>query len=185
MAQGSHEDMVAHGRKRLLPFLAGDRLSSIDEDRVRAWLVTMGRVALPARVVTTLRSGKLVRRGKHSHIARVVRADVRQRIALAGRLTTPGGNPLADVPVEVLERVSLPETPWRQVGSIRTSTKGRFNYRAAAGPNASSNFAIPGRHAARRDTLRANRRPGGGHDVLPIAASHGERWLRPIPRATP
>lgn len=41
MTPGSHQDMVTHGRKRLLPFFGEDRLSAIDEDRVRAWLSEM------------------------------------------------------------------------------------------------------------------------------------------------
>jgi hypothetical protein len=34
---GSHLDLTAHGRKRLLPFFGEDQLSSIDSDRVREW----------------------------------------------------------------------------------------------------------------------------------------------------
>ena len=38
---GSHVDLMTRGRKRLVPFFGSDRLSQIDEDRVRMWLTTM------------------------------------------------------------------------------------------------------------------------------------------------
>jgi len=41
LTPGSHLDLVTHGRKRLLPFFGPDQLSSIDSERVRAWLTTM------------------------------------------------------------------------------------------------------------------------------------------------
>jgi hypothetical protein len=41
MTAGSYEDFATQGRKRLIPFLGDDRLSSIDEARVRDWLGTM------------------------------------------------------------------------------------------------------------------------------------------------
>jgi protein-disulfide isomerase/integrase len=41
MTGGSLQDFETHGRKRLLPFFADDRLARIDEERVREWLADM------------------------------------------------------------------------------------------------------------------------------------------------
>ena len=41
MTSGSHQDFATHGRKPLLPYFGQDKLSAIDEDRVRDWLETM------------------------------------------------------------------------------------------------------------------------------------------------
>lgn len=46
LTKGGYEDMETHGRLRLLPFFGPHRLSTIDEDLVRAWLTRM--VALTA-----------------------------------------------------------------------------------------------------------------------------------------
>ena len=41
LTPGSHQDFVNHGRKRLLPFLAETRISTVDEATVREWLESM------------------------------------------------------------------------------------------------------------------------------------------------
>jgi hypothetical protein len=41
LTPGAHLDLVAHGRKRLVPFFGRDLLSSIDSERVREWLAEM------------------------------------------------------------------------------------------------------------------------------------------------
>jgi hypothetical protein len=41
MTPGSHRDLIAHGRKRIVPFFGHDPLAKIDEERVREWLATM------------------------------------------------------------------------------------------------------------------------------------------------
>jgi len=43
MTAGSHQDLLTHGRKHLLPYFASLRLSEIDEESVRDWLATMAR----------------------------------------------------------------------------------------------------------------------------------------------
>lgn len=108
-------------------------------------------IALPARVVTNLRAGKLLRHGKRVRMTRVVRVRHGDRVAIAGRLTTPGGNPLAAASIDVFQRVSLAGQPWRRIGSIRTSSKGRFRYQAPAGPNRVVRF-----HYAGTPTLRGS-----------------------------
>jgi site-specific recombinase XerC len=82
MTSGSHQDFATHGRKRLLPFFGQDRLSAIDEDRVRAWLETMvdaGTLAPKtvnnARTCLSVVLREAVRRG---HLARNPCEGVRQ-----------------------------------------------------------------------------------------------------------
>ena len=41
LTPGAHVDLMAHGRKRLVPFFGADLLSSIDGERVREWLAEM------------------------------------------------------------------------------------------------------------------------------------------------
>ena len=79
---------------------------------------------LPLRVATRLAVGKPTRvrardaKGKW-RTRTVLRVNPSARfgrtIPLRGRLTMPGGNPLADAEVEVWERVKLPSADWRQV----------------------------------------------------------------------
>jgi hypothetical protein len=56
----------------------------------------------------------------------------------------PGANPLADVDVEVWERVNLPFASWRQVSVVRTSRTGRFRFKALRGPSRTLKFRYPG-----------------------------------------
>ena len=41
LTPGAHQDLVNHGRKRLLPYFAEMRISEIDEPAVREWLAAM------------------------------------------------------------------------------------------------------------------------------------------------
>ena len=65
-------------------------------------------------------------------------------IPLSGRLTMPGGNPLAGADVEVWERTKLPSANWRQVSVLRTSRTGRFRFKALRGPSRTLRFRFPG-----------------------------------------
>ena len=56
----------------------------------------------------------------------------------------PGANPLADVDVEVWERVKLPGAEWRRVSVVRTDRTGRFRFKALRGPSRTLRFSYPG-----------------------------------------
>jgi len=75
-------------------------------------------------------------------------------IPLRGRLTMPGGNPLADTQVEVWERVKLPTADWRRVSVITTSKTGRFRFNALRGPSRTLRFRYPGTATIRSRTTQ-------------------------------
>jgi len=108
---------------------------------------------LPVRISTRLAVGKPQRvrardaNGKETHrtVLRVnPRTNFGRTIPLRGRLTMPGGNPLAEADVEVWERVDLPGAGWRPVGVVRTSRTGRFRFKALRGPSRTLKFRYPG-----------------------------------------
>jgi len=108
---------------------------------------------LPLRVTTRLVVGKATRvqaRGadgkRRSRTVLRMRPSARfgRTIPLSGRLTTPGGNPLAAATVEVWERVGLPTAEWRRVSEVRTNRTGRFRYKALQGPGRTLKFRYPG-----------------------------------------
>jgi hypothetical protein len=72
------------------------------------------------------------------------RAHYGRTIALRGRLTMPGANPLADADIEVWERVKVPGADWRRVSVVRTSRTGRFQFKALRGPSRVLRFRYPG-----------------------------------------
>jgi hypothetical protein len=72
------------------------------------------------------------------------RAGYGRTIALRGRLTMPGANPLAGADLEVWERVKLPGAEWRRVSVIRTDHTGTFRYKALRGPSRTLRFHYPG-----------------------------------------
>jgi hypothetical protein len=128
--------------------LAGNERSTEME-----WDGTPATRTLPLRLGTRLAVGKPKRvgakgaRGKRRYrTVLVVRPKARygRTIPLTGRLTTPGANALADADVEVWERVKLPSAEWRRVGQVRTSSTGRFRFKALRGPSRTLRFRYPG-----------------------------------------
>ena len=114
---------------------------------------------LPLRVSTRLVVGKRVRlrardsRGRRRAVLVVhPKASYGRTIPLSGRLTTPGGNPLAAADVEVWEQIKLPAAEWRRIGQIRTSARGRFRFRALRGPSRVLRFRYPGTTTIRART---------------------------------
>ena len=108
---------------------------------------------LPLRIATRLAVGRPKRvaargaNGKRRY--RTVlqvrpRAGFGRTIPIHGRLTMPGGNPLAGADVEVLERVKLPGATWRRVSVLRTSRTGRLRFKALRGPSRTLRFRYPG-----------------------------------------
>jgi hypothetical protein len=114
-------------------------------------------IQLPLRISTRVVVGRRTRvraKGSHGTRYRTVLA-VRPRAAygrttlLTGRVTTPGGNPLADVDLEVSELVGLPGAEWRPVATVRTGHKGRFRFKALRGPSRLLRFRYPGSRLVR------------------------------------
>ena len=102
------------------------------------------RVALPARVATRLTAGKVVREKKRSVLDERPVVSFGAGAVLRGKLVDPAGNPLARVPVEVLERVDVAGSAWRLLGSAQTSAKGEYTFRVGAGPSRRLRFTYGG-----------------------------------------
>jgi hypothetical protein len=113
-------------------------------------------ITLPVRISSRLAVGKvkLVRakgpRGKRRRIL-VVRPRARygRTIPLYGRLTAPGGNPLAERDVDVFERTDQPLADWRRIASVRTTRTGSFVFKALRGPSRTLRFRYPGTETVR------------------------------------
>ena len=118
---------------------------------------------LPLRIATRLAVGapKRIRardaKGK-LRFRTVLRMSPRTRygrtIPLRGRLTMPGGNPLAGADVEVWERVKLASADWRRVSVLRTTRTGRFRFKALRGPSRTLKFRYPGTATIRSRTMQ-------------------------------
>ena len=118
---------------------------------------------LPVRIATQLAVGRprrVTARGadgkKRTRTVLQVRPRARfgRTIPIRGRLTMPGGNPLAGADIEVWEQVKLPTAQWRRVSVLRTSRTGRFRFKALRGPSRSLRFRYPGSPTIRaRSTL--------------------------------
>ncbi len=110
---------------------------------------------VPLRIDTRLVAGQVKRqrvakrsRGKKPRTRRVIVVRPRVRygrtIPISGRLTTPGGNPIAQSGVEVFELSAAPGASWRRVAVIGTDRKGRFRFKAKRGPSRVLRFRYPG-----------------------------------------
>jgi hypothetical protein len=119
------------------------------------------RLALPLRVKTRMRVGKRMklhgrsaRRGRRVRIVYLRRPVVRQgrRVRIRGRVTAPGGNPLAGVNVDVSARIAVKGVPFQPVATLTTSHRGRFAYLVPAGPSRLIRFRYPGAPKIRPET---------------------------------
>jgi hypothetical protein len=129
---------------------------------------TTGEIAtrtLPLRVGTRLVVGAPKRvRARNSkgrwRTRTVLRVNPRTRygrtIALRGRLTMPGANPVADADVEVWERVKLPGADWRRVSLVRTDRTGTFRFKALRGPSRTLRFQYAGTAKLRSRTMEVD-----------------------------
>jgi hypothetical protein len=111
----------------------------------------LAELALPLRIVTTLRVGKPTRvrargaRGKYRiRLVEKPRTSYGRTIPLRGRLTSPGGNPLAGRDIHVFERTNLLAAPWRPIATVTTSRTGRFTFKALRGPSRTLRFRFGG-----------------------------------------
>jgi hypothetical protein len=123
-----------------------------------------GRLAtrlVPSRINTRLVAGQVkrvtARRANGKRRTRrivVVRPIVRfgHTIPIKGRLTTPGGNPVANAGIEVWERISLPGAAFHRVAYIGTDRNGRFKFKALRGPSRVLRFRYVGSPLVRART---------------------------------
>ena len=144
--------------------------------RVRAWDAAgnerssdrrdgeAARLTLPLRVKTRLQVGKkrrvVARRAKRRRVrivyVRKPAVDLGRKLKIGGRLTAPGGNPLADVEVEVAARVATPGVQFQPVATLRTSKSGRFRYVVPAGPSRIVRFRYAGALRIRSQTKQVH-----------------------------
>ena len=138
------------------------------------------RVSLPLRIKTRLTAGrKGKKRGRGHTLVVRPRLPYGRGIRIFGRLTTPGANPLASMPVEVHERIDLPGHDFTPIGRIDTSKTGRFSFRVPSGPKRVLRFRFAGTRTVRpstaevdlqvraTSTIRVNRRAVvNGEDVV-------------------
>jgi hypothetical protein len=118
-------------------------------------------LTLPLRIKTSMRVGERHRvraRGARRH-RRVRTIYVRRplvrnghRVRVRGRLTAPGGNPLASVDVDVTARYAMAGAAFQPVASLKTSRTGRFTYLVPAGPSRILRFRYPGAPKVRAQT---------------------------------
>ena len=73
-------------------------------------------------------------------------------IPIRGRLTMPGGNPVAEGAVEVWEQTRLAGAVWRRIALIDTDAAGRFKFKALRGPSRVLRFRYPGTALVRART---------------------------------
>jgi hypothetical protein len=117
-------------------------------------------ITLPVRLATGLAVGKAktvgARRAGSRRQRRILIRRPRTRygktMKLSGRLTSPGGNPLADRDVEIAQLLKLPGAEWRPVATVRTGATGRFIFKALPGPNRLLRFRYAGTPTIRGDT---------------------------------
>jgi hypothetical protein len=117
---------------------------------------------VPLRIDTRLTAGELRTRrvqrarGRKPRLRRVIVVRPRVRygrvIPIGGRLTTPGGNPVANASLEVWQRVKRPAARWRRVAIVGTNGNGRYLFRATRGPSRTLRFRYPGTNLVRGRT---------------------------------
>jgi hypothetical protein len=119
-----------------------------------------GSIDLPFRVRSELSVGKQKRIRMQGIGGRQFRKVLlhKPRIAfglptpIRGRLTTPGGNPLANRDVEIAERPVGDNLPWAPIASVRTDESGRFKFKALPGPTRHLRFRYAGTATIRGQT---------------------------------
>jgi hypothetical protein len=113
-------------------------------------------IRLPVRAASRLVAGRPQRRcrrrggRRHCGVRLLTRpgASVRHPTRLRGRLTV-GGKPMAGVALQVWGRLNLPGAAWARIGTVTTSTTGRFSYRVRRGAARTIRFRYPGTNLIR------------------------------------
>ena len=148
-------DGIYEVRARAVDLAGNERSTNVRADRKPLFL------ALPLRIRTRLAVGRPTRvkaRGAHGRhrfrikLVRTPRAHFGRTIPLRGRLTSPGGNPLAGREVRVFEQTKLPAAAWRAIATLRTNARGRFTFRALPGPSRTLRFRYEGSDTVRGRT---------------------------------
>jgi hypothetical protein len=144
------QDGVYDVRARVIDQAGNERSTTTRASGSAAHLV------LPLRVPTSLTAGRRQVRGSHGHhrtvLVKTATTAFGSSVQVHGRLTVPGGNPLAAVDVDVLEHTELPDQPWIRAGVTRTDGQGRFTYRVLPGPNRTVLFRYAGSRLIRPRT---------------------------------
>jgi hypothetical protein len=130
------------------------------------------KIILPLRVKTAMRVGKRqtsrargARRARRVMYIRRPLVGQGRRIRIRGHLTAPGGNPLADVDVEVSARPAVSGSAFQPVATLRTSRSGRFAYLVPAGPSRVLRFRYPGAAKIRPQTREVHIRVRGASSI--------------------
>lgn len=137
----------AAGNERSTDRLANGDVASI---RLPVRAKTRMRVGQPRRV-TARRSRGRKRRTRTIYISRPT-TDIGRRVRIRGRLTTPGGNPLEGVQIDVSARPEEAGAQFQPVSTLTTSRTGRFTYLVPAGANRSVRFHYAGAPKIRPQT---------------------------------
>jgi hypothetical protein len=142
--------------------------------------------AVPARIGTRLVAGRIKRvvaggsngRPRRTRQITIVRPRVGygRTIPIRGRLTTPGGNPVANASIEVWEQLALPHAESRRVAIIATCGRGRFRFKALRGPSRHLRFRYPGTPLVRARTAEVDIRvrASSTFEVRPKRVVNGE-----------
>ncbi|HEY1274837.1 MAG TPA: LamG-like jellyroll fold domain-containing protein [Thermoleophilaceae bacterium] len=132
----------------------------------------------PARLTACLRTKRPCERRPPAGRGRLV-MDAGVHARLAGRLTTPGGAPIAGASLEVLARTRMPGARRRTVGATTTDGAGRYSWPVPRGP--SRDLAVTYRpfagapRAAARASARLLVRAPVALDVVPRVVRDGGR----------
>jgi hypothetical protein len=103
------------------------------------------QVRLPVRVQTHLRAGAAtLHHHRRPRYRTTVRVHFGRRQRLAGQLLSGDANPIAGSPVLVYSQERRPGAPLVLVASLTTTSRGRFAYRAPAGPSRLIRFRFGG-----------------------------------------
>jgi hypothetical protein len=142
-------------RVRAIDAAGNDRMTDRGPDGEPA------RITLPRRAKSSLTVGRpkrvhrLVKGRRVSRLRLIKNPRVRfgTGVRLAGRLTTPGGNPLANTEVQVFARDDVSGAPFRTLGNVTTSASGRLTFRVPPGPSRILRFRYPGTATVRSTTV--------------------------------
>jgi protocatechuate 3,4-dioxygenase beta subunit len=86
-------------------------------------------------------------------------------IPIRGRLTTEGGNAVANAAIEVWEKRRLPGAASRRIAVIGTNDSGRFTFKALRGPSRILRFRYPGTTLVRARATEVELRVNGSSTI--------------------
>lgn len=132
----------------------------------------VAKLALPLRVKTRMRVGKLQKlrahgARRHARIVFIRRPLIGQgkNVRIRGRLTAPGGNALVEVDVEVAAKLAVSGVDFQPVATLKTPRTGRFSYVVPAGASRLLRFRYPGAPKIRAQTRVVHVRVRGASSI--------------------